>query len=97
MSRYESTVRVERSAACPRSVVDMGAARIRGVLRPRPCEGSSAVPKSFYAGGGWGTVRERGSGCPARRLRGWYWSAACACARRSRISPCMYVGGRLEV
>jgi hypothetical protein len=96
-SKYEWTMRVERSADRPMSVVDLGAARIRGVWRPRPCEGSCAVPKSSFVGGGWGTLMKGASGCPARRLRGWYWSAACACARRSRITTCMYVGGRIEV
>jgi hypothetical protein len=42
--RYESIIRVEKSAG-PRSVVDRGAARTRGVWSPRLGEGSSAVPK----------------------------------------------------
>jgi hypothetical protein len=44
--RVESIMRVEKSSALPRSVVDRGAARTRGVWRPRRIgEGSSAVPR----------------------------------------------------
>jgi hypothetical protein len=95
--RYGSSMRVEGSAARPMSVVDLGAARTRGVSRPLPCEGSNAVPKSWAAGGGWGTVLSGASGCPASRLRGLYWSAVCACAGRTQNNTCLYVVGRLEV
>jgi hypothetical protein len=42
-------------------------------------------------------MRNGASGCPARRLRGLYGSAGCACAGRSRSSTCLYVVGRLKV
>jgi hypothetical protein len=95
--RYGSSVPVEVSAARPMSVVDLWAARMRGVLSPQPCEGSNAVPKSWAAGGGWGTLLSGASGCPASRLKGFYWSAVCACAGLSRNNTFLYVGERLEL
>jgi hypothetical protein len=49
--RYESIIRVERSSAGPRSVVDRGPARTRGVWSLQLGEGSRIVPKFCSAGG----------------------------------------------
>jgi hypothetical protein len=62
MSRYESTMRIEKSAARPMSVVDLGVARTTYVWSPRLGEGSNAMPISWAAGGGWGAVRNGASG-----------------------------------
>jgi hypothetical protein len=45
VKRYGSIIREERSSAGPRSLVDRGGARTRGVWSPRPGQGSIAVPK----------------------------------------------------
>jgi hypothetical protein len=95
--RYESIIRVERSSADPRSVVDRGGARTRGVWSPRLGEGSRTVPKFCSAGDGCGTVRNGASGGPARRFRGVERFTVHACSGRSRRSTSLYVGGRLEV
>jgi hypothetical protein len=64
--RYESIIRVEKSSADPRSVVDRGAARTKGVWSPRGMgKGSIAVPMFCAAEGGCGTVRNGASGWPA--------------------------------
>jgi hypothetical protein len=62
VSRYESIVRAERSSARPMSLVDRGTTRTIGLWRPRPYEGSSAMPMSWSAGGSWGAVMKRASG-----------------------------------
>jgi hypothetical protein len=49
--RYGAYVRGDKSAARPRSVVDLGAARTVGVWSPLTSEGSEAVPQVL---GGWG-------------------------------------------
>jgi hypothetical protein len=63
--RYGSSVQVDESAAFPMSVVDLWAARTKGVWSPLTREGSKAVSKSWADGGGWGTTLSRASGCPA--------------------------------
>jgi hypothetical protein len=45
VSMYESIKRDERSSAVPRSGVDVGGARTRGVWRPRMGKGSNNVCK----------------------------------------------------
>jgi hypothetical protein len=89
-------VRADRSAARPRSVVDLGATRTKGARRPRPWEGSNAVPMSLSAVGSWGAVMKGASGCPARRLPGLYGSTGNAGVDRSRGRTCLYDSGRLE-
>jgi hypothetical protein len=63
--RYGSYVKGDKSAARPMSVVDLGAAKTRGVWSPLTGEGSEAVPKSWADGGGWGTKLSGASGRPA--------------------------------
>jgi hypothetical protein len=62
---YGSSMRGDKSAARPMSVVDLGAARTGGVWSALTSEGSEAVPKSWAAGGGWGTKLSGASGRPA--------------------------------
>jgi hypothetical protein len=97
VSRHEYIVRVERSSACPMSVVDLGAATTKGVWSPRPCECSNGVRKSWVAGAGWDAVRKGASGGPTRRLWVLQWSAVMAGACRFNNSACLYVDGRLEI
>ena len=66
--RYGSSVWVVESAARPMSVVDLGAARTRGVRSPLTGEYSKAVSKSWADGGGWGTMLSRASAERMSRL-----------------------------
>jgi hypothetical protein len=86
--RYESTMRIEKSSAGPRSVVDRGVARTKGVWSPRRM-GTRAVPMFCWTRVSWGTVRNGVSGWPTSWFLGSHRSVYRPWSGGSRRSACL--------